>query len=571
MIQGQKYRWIIPDISSSNVLDIAHAYNLSVPIAHTLLARGFTTKEKIDEYLFTSFEKDVAHSGLLRDAHKTVARIMQAIEHQEKILIFGDYDVDGITSSSLMLLCLKPLGAAINFFLPHRVKDGYGLSTTVVERAARNGYKLIITVDNGITAVEPAQRAWQLGIDLIITDHHRPHGNLPRAFAIVNPNQYDCAYPYKALAGVGVTFKVLSLLYEKLGKEMPTKAYELLLLGTIADVVPLTGENRYWVRHGLHVVQQAESYALSVLKKNGNIQSAVMSSQDIGFGITPQINALGRLEDPRQAVSFLIGADKAEIEYVGSVLYELNQARKNIEKAIFSEIALQIEQGAIDLEREYVLIASSSNWPPGIIGLVASRLVAAYARPVLLFHVTKQGKAKGSCRSIPAFNIFNALHQSASLLDTFGGHSLAAGLSLDVAKLPELKRNLEECITGQLSPEDFVPTITLDAELTLPEANKKIVDDMALLEPFGHENSKPTFYVRDVTLLKPPQLLKDVHVKCLLFNQGIIKPAIFFNRPELYPWLLEHQNKSLSFTVNVVKNTWQDKDSIEFVGIDVAL
>ena len=250
------------------------------------------------------------------------------------------------------------------------------------------------------------------------------------AYAVVNPNQADCKYPYKKFAGVGVTFKVLSLLYEDLAVQMPSKAFELLFLGTIADVVPLTGENRFWVRYGLQYINQIESHAFKVLKQNGKVIKEKLSASDIGYGLTPQINALGRLQDPRQGVKFLIGDDKQEVEHVGRILAELNQARKEIEKAIFSEISSAIATKKIDLDQENIIFAASSAWPSGVIGLVASRLVSAYGKPVVLLHITKDGIAKGSCRSIAAFNMFDALSECHDLLLTFGGHSLAAGLSL---------------------------------------------------------------------------------------------------------------------------------------------
>lgn len=269
LLRAEKYIWSLPETQQQHVAEVAARYMLSFPVAQSLLTRGFTTPEQIEQYLFTSYERDVAHASLMKDADKAVARIMQAIENKEKILVCGDYDVDGITSSSLMMMCLLPLGAQVNFFLPHRVRDGYGLSTKMVDRAADNGYTLLITVDNGITAVDPVSRANERGIDVIITDHHRPHASVPDAYAIVNPNQKDCAYPFKYLAGVGVIFKVLSLLYEKIGKSLPAKVYELLLLGTVADVVTLSGENRYWVRHGLQHIASVESFSLKVLKENG--------------------------------------------------------------------------------------------------------------------------------------------------------------------------------------------------------------------------------------------------------------------------------------------------------------
>ena len=554
ILQGDKYLWKLPIDDQAAILEIAARYNISFPIAQTLLARGFKTSDAIDSYLFSSFEKDVAHPSLIKDAEKTVDRIITAIQKQEKILIFGDYDVDGITSSALMMICLLHLKARVNFFLPHRVRDGYGISTSIVERAAQNGYTLIITVDNGITAFAPALKAKELGIDLIITDHHRPQGAVPQAYAVVDPQQEECAYPFKVFAGVGVSFKILTLLYEKLGQKIPVKAYELLLLGTIADVVPLLGENRFWVRYGLSYINEHESISLKVLKQNGKLDKPKISATDIGFCLTPQINALGRLEDPRQGVKFLIGADAHEVKEVGAILYELNQTRKEIERSIISQIDNEIKSKRIDLEKENIIIAASESWPPGVIGLVASRIVSAYGKPTLLFHLTKKGIAKGSCRSIPEFNMFNALSANKDLLETFGGHSLAAGLSLKIDNLPKLKERLEKLILEQLTPFDLQQKISLDAEIKLEDLNKKIMSDMSLLEPFGNENHQPSFLVKGVRLLQKPVLLKDAHVKCSIFADGIIKQLIFFNRPALFEKLIAFEQELFHIAAQISEN-----------------
>ncbi len=568
---GEKYVWQLPDGDQKTIADIAAMYNLSFPIAQTLLTRGFTESEAIDSFLFSSFERDVAHAKLMKDAQKSVDRLLMAIKKKEPILVFGDYDVDGITSSAMMMICLLPLGAKINFFLPHRVRDGYGLSTKVVERAAQNKYKVIVTVDNGITAFKPAECAKELGIDLIITDHHRPHEKVPEAFAIVNPNQHDCSYPFKVLAGVGVTFKLLSLLYEGKGLQMPAKAYELLLLGTIADVVPLTGENRFWVRYGLSYVNKIESVSFKMLKQNGKVVKPKISATDIGFSITPQINALGRLEDPRQAVKFLIGTDLQHVQEVGRVLLELNEARKIIERSIIAEIEEQITQKKIDIEKENVIMATSNSWPPGVIGLVASRLVSAYGKPTLLFHLTDKGLAKGSCRSIPEFNMFNALASSSDLLEQFGGHSLAAGLSLKIENLPKLKDNLERLVAEQLTPFDLQQKITVDAEVVLSDLTNKFMTDMQHLEPFGNENSQPIFYIENVVQVQKPKLLKDAHVKCTVFADGVIKPAIFFNRPKLFDILAACGSDPFTLAARVSENHWNGRVNIELIGVDIAI
>ncbi|HXW86503.1 MAG TPA: single-stranded-DNA-specific exonuclease RecJ [Candidatus Bathyarchaeia archaeon] len=572
VIRGEKYIWKVPICNQEEVASTAAAYTLSFPVAQVLYSRGYRSSDAIDAFLFTSFERAVTHASQLTDAQKAVDRIKRAIEKQEKILVFGDYDVDGITSSALMMACLVPLGAQINFFLPHRARDGYGLSTKVVERAARNGYTLIITVDNGIAAFEPASRARELNIDLIITDHHRAHGHLPVAYAIVNPQRADCTYPFKMLAGVGVIFKVLSLLYEQLGKALPPKAYELLMLGTIADVVPLQGENRWWVRQGIAQVHELESLSFRVLKENGKIVKPTVTATDIGFSITPQINALGRLDDPRDAVQFLIGSDAGVVQSVGRVLHELNERRKEVEQGIIFEIEQVIAQKKIDLEREYIIMASSESWPPGVIGLVASRLVGKYGRPVLLFHITKDGIAKGSCRSIADFNMFDALSACTSFISQFGGHSVAAGLSLPAHNLSLLKQTLEDRIQQTLTRADLQQKINLDGELALPDATKKTMHDIACLEPFGHQNDAPLFYVPSVTIVQKPQLLKGAHVKCMVFSQGVVKPLIFFNRPELYDFFMISHEKQLtcSLAAKLTENFWQERVSIELIGVDVA-
>ncbi|MDP3788331.1 MAG: single-stranded-DNA-specific exonuclease RecJ [Candidatus Chromulinivorax sp.] len=569
-IQGKKYLWRLPQTDHDIVMQIAADFNLSFPIAQTLVARGFIDKQQLRDFLLVSKEISVGDPALMKDAPKAVARIIQAIENKEKILIFGDYDVDGITSSSLVMVAMLPLGAQVNFFLPNRARDGYGLSTKVVERAAANGYTVIMTVDNGTTAFAPSARAKELGIDVIITDHHRPHGQLPDVFALVNPHQHDCNYPYKYFAGVGVAFKLMSLLYQEKNMELPDKVIELLLLGTVADVVPLTGENRYWVRHGLAHVNRVESYAMSVLKANNKFAKPMLGSLDIGFTIAPQINALGRLDDPRQGVQFLIGGSEPDTDRIGKLLWQLNQARKEIENTIFQEVKAQIDSNAIDLSKENVIVAASNNWATGVIGLVASRLVGAYGKPTLLFHLTKDGIAKGSCRSIAEFSIFDGLVENAHLIETFGGHAQAAGLAIKVENLPQLKANLEKKVAAELTEFDLQQKLRIDAHAKLPDFSAKIIADMTNLEPFGHQNSQPYFYIKDVVLVQRPTLMKDLHVKCVIFADGVVKPLVFFNRPELFQQLVAQGDETFDVVAQVMENYWNGKTTIELQGVDIA-
>lgn len=570
-LQGLKYRWQLKKPDQALIAAISRTHNLSNPVAHILFSRGYHDHDQIRSFLFSSYEQDVGNPAELKGAVVAGQRIIQAIERNEKILIFGDYDVDGVTSSGLLMLAMLPLKANINFFLPNRKKDGYGLSSKIVKKAAENGYKLIITVDNGITAFQPAQDAHDLGIDLIITDHHRPHGKTPTALAIVNPQQDDCAYPFKHFAGVGVIFKLVCMIYEQLKMTLPDKIYELLMLGTVADVVPLLGENRFWVRHALAKSNKQRSFALSVLAKNTQLTKTMLNSTDIGFMITPQINALGRLDDPRDAVKFLISSEYTEVERIGFILKKMNDDRKKIERSIYESIEEAIEQKNINLDVENIIVAGNTEWQAGVIGLVAGKLMHNYGRPTLLFHLTSEGIAKGSCRSIPAFNIFNALETCKDILISFGGHSFAAGLSLKTEHIPELKRRIEEAVSAQLTKQDLQPKLEIDAYLELPEVTQHLMRDLAYLEPFGHKNSQPIFLLKNVTLLNQPQVLKDKHIKCSIFSDGVIKPVIFFNRPELFDILTGLNGEPFDLAGQVLKNEWEGVTRIELQGLDVAL
>jgi len=571
-LQGVKYRWQLPVCDDAAVREIAYRHNLALPIAHVLYSRGYRTDSDITTYLFTSFERDVPHAGHLKGMQVAAERIIAAMERREKIHIFGDYDVDGVTSSSLALAALLPLGANINFYLPNREKDGYGLSVKAVRRAVENGYKLIVTVDNGIAAFPAAEEAARLGIDLIITDHHRPHDHVPPALSIINPHQHDCSYPFKHLAGVGVTFKLMSMIYELLGiAELPEKAYELLLLGTVADVVPLLGENRFWVRHGLHTINHSRSNAMRVLASNSNLTKEEYTSLDIGFMIAPQINALGRLSDPRDAVKFMISNDLADVEKVGAVLKAINEERKRVDSAIFAQIENYIQRGDIDLSVDNIILASNDSWPAGVIGLVAGKLMHSYGRPALLLHLGKDGIAKGSCRSIPEVNMFDALTACNDLLIQFGGHSFAAGLKLKQEHVPALKARLNEHVARLVSREELVPKMRIDAVLQLPELTQHMIAHHDQLEPFGNQNPQPLFLIRDVSLIRPPQVLKEKHVKCMVFAEGIIKPVIFFNRPDLIPVLHQLEDRPFSLAAHVMKNEWGGAVKIELQGLDVAV
>jgi single-stranded-DNA-specific exonuclease len=567
---GAKYRWNLAAADDAAVRAIADGCSIEYAVARAVYARGYTTVEQARDYLVMGAQW-IADPLTLKGASDAADRIMQAVHSGEKILIFGDYDVDGITSTAIMMSCLLPLGAKINYFLPNRVRDGYGLSSKIVKKAAESNYQLIVTVDNGISAHQAVADAKALGLSVIITDHHQVHGELPSADIIVNPHQPGCEYPYKDFAGVGVIFKIMALLYSRLGKQMPAKAYELLMLGTVADVVPLRHENRYWVQQGLRHINTQRSFAVQVLAANGNVaEKTTLNSRDIGFAIAPQLNALGRLDDPRAGVGFLISADMGEVMQVGVTLKSINEERKRVDRGIYDEIVARIDAGQIDITTEYVIMAASHAWPAGVIGLVAGKLMQQYGRPVILFHLTKDGLAKGSCRSIPAFNMFDALASCEDLLLSFGGHACAAGLSLREADVAELKQRMEALVSAQLSMDDMVLSLAVDAPVTLRDLTYQFMGHVQRMEPFGNANTEPVFVVEGVTLVQEPRLLKDKHVRCMVFSEGVLKSLLFFNRPELYQPLCAQGDKPFSIAVHITSNEWQGKTTIELQGIDIS-
>lgn len=566
--EGLSYQWRLPaHADSAAVQDIAADLNIALPVAEVLYHRGYRSAAACRNFLFTPAEV-VGDGALLKDAERAVERIIRAITLQEKILVAGDYDVDGVTSSALMMRCLRDCGAQINFFLPNRVRDGYGLSAKTVERAARNNYRLILTVDNGITAFDAAQKARECGIDLIITDHHRPlDRGVPEAYAIIDPHQDSCAYPFKGFAGVGVSFKLMSLLYKRLGREVPDDVYELLTLGTIADVVPLLDENRYYVREGLRRLGRTESFALRVLKENARLHDKKLSSLDIGFYIAPQINALGRLDDARDGVVFLLGSNKEDTLRVGKVLGHLNEARREIERKVSEEIIAKIESGEFPLTDALVVVGT--GWQPGVIGLVASRVASKYGRPAIVLHRTADGLAKGSCRSIPDFNLFSALSQCAPMLISFGGHAMAAGVCLKESDIENFRAQLSEIVRDTIGPRDGRLPIIVDGLLPLSDIHRPLVHDLAYLEPFGAGNPPPTFYVPRVVCTDKPQIFKERHVKISIFHEGERRSVIFFDRPELYQFFCDRIHEPIDLVVHIDMGN-KYPGTIELRGIDCA-
>jgi len=589
-IKGARYKWQLPVKNEALVKCIMKNHGLCSAVAQTLITRGYTTENEIESYVETLYERDVANPSLLLNAQKVVDRITQAIHNKEKILVCGDYDVDGMTSSALLIHCLEPLGADISYHIPNRLKDGYGLKAKTIEEAAPLGFKVVITVDNGITSFEPAKKAHELGIDLIITDHHLAHDGVPGAFAVVNPNQPDCAYPFKHLAGVGVAFKLMTLLYQQNNLTLPDKAYELMMLGSIADVVQLTGENRYWVRYGLDLVNKTGgSISFRKLLQNYGTQNPTIDSTAVAFGLAPQLNALGRLADANEGVRFLLDIDQSTVDNIGNMLHAYNNDRKKIQANMFNEIKNKIKAREIDLDRERIIIVSSSDFHPGVNGLVASKLVEKYYKPAIVCTevADEHGETilKGSARSIAAFHLFDALFQCEDLLMGWGGHKVAAGLAFKKANLQALKKRMEHIFVDTVKPRDTINRHIIDAESSFINLVPKMIEDFQKLAPFGNENPQPTLLFDHVRVVDQavdkkgkqqanPQWLgknKAGHCKCIVIEQGKERTLKFFFRPDMFYRLKELKERGREFKLigTPDDNYWNGKRSIEINGVDI--
>jgi single-stranded-DNA-specific exonuclease len=572
MINGLQSVWHNPYDENSiyDISNLAAQLNLSMPIATVLYNRGFKTKKDTLLFLFPAYDAQFYDTKIMHNAELAIIRILKAVDNKEKILICGDYDVDGITSTSLLLYALLELKADVNFFLPHRVRDGYGLSAKMIARAKQSGYSLVITVDNGTCAFEALLKAKELNIDVIVTDHHQPKEFPDGVLYLVNPHQRECVYPFKELAGVGVVFKLVTLLYQIIKKEIPDKIYELFLLGTIADLVPLVDENRYWIKFCLEKMKKNNSQSMALLKKNAKIvDDKFLTSQDIAFSLAPQINALGRLDDPRNGVLFFVQNDQALIETIGQQLSFLNAERKKREKDAIDKVLIDIKHDSVHPHEVGCIIKASREFPVGIVGLIAARLNQQYYVPTCILTESDNGILKGSCRTIPKCNLFELLSSlDPSLLLTFGGHKAAAGVSLKKENLPAFAQAFSKAVLINCSREDFQQKITIDSYLDLEDITHKLWKDLSLLEPFGAENAVPIFCITDVIVLEV-KIIKEVHVKLTLMSLEKKIPIIFFNRMDIINSV--KINQKVSVLAKITQNTWNEKSNLELHGVDLAI
>ena len=506
-------RWLLRNADPQDVVTLAKDVNLPVWLARLLAARGITSADEAHKFLSPSL-KDLHSPDLMAGLRAAVERLRAAIERGETVLIYGDYDVDGTTAIVILKAALELCGGKVDYHVPHRIREGYGMRDEVIEQAAERGIGLIISVDTGIRAFAAAETAARCGVDLIVTDHHLPQAaGVPKALAVVNPNQQGCEYPCKSLCGAGVAFKIAQALLTESGRERLLPSFlKMVAIATIADAVPLIGENRVFAKLGLDGLRQPVNAGLRALLTNCQLDgSRPLSAGDIAFRVAPRLNAAGRMDIAERVIQLFTEKDAGKAAEMAMELEQLNGDRQQEEQRILEAIQQKIESSP-ELREAYCLVIDGDGWHRGVIGICATRVVERYHRPALVFSCA-EGEAHGSGRSISAFHLLEALESCPELFTRFGGHSHAVGCALPTGRLPELRSRLDGYARQRLTLEDFVPVLEYDAEIALDELNHDFWRALQRLEPFGSGNPVPVFVARNAKLIQPARVLKEKHVK----------------------------------------------------------
>ena len=549
---GRKH-WKIKDVSDElSVQRLTDSLNISPILANLLVLRNIKTFNQAKHFFRPSIES--LHDPFLMDEMESATtRVITALTENEKICIYGDYDVDGTCATALLYMFLKELDANVEFYIPRRLEEGYGLSTAAIDIVKEKGTQLMIAVDCGITAITETDYANQLGIDVIICDHHQPKEEIPKAFAVLDPLKPGCDYPFKYLSGAGVAFKLAQGLCERIGKRgLPLKYLDLVALAAAADIVPLTDENRILVNEGLNQVNLNPRPGIEALIEMSRLQPGHLSSGQIVFTVAPRINAVGRLGDAERAVNLLISTNKKEAVKLAEVLETENYERRKIDVDTF-ESAKEIVDTEIDLDEDLAIVLHNGDWHPGVIGIVASRLVEKYYRPSVLL-TTIDGIAKGSARSINGFNIYEALEKCNDLLLHFGGHRAAAGLALEVDKVEEFRERFNEILKSSISSEDLSEEISIDSNIKFSEITPKFLRILDQFAPFGPKNLRPVFLSESVRVANVPRIVGKNHLVASFKQSGTDKvfDSIGFNLGDHYD-LIKKNNSEFDIVFSLDK------------------
>ena len=518
-------KWQIYETNESKVKEISERYNLNKLLSTILVNRNITQEEEVRLFLKPT-RGDFHNPFLMQDMEKAVERILIAIEKKEKVTIYGDYDVDGITSITVLKSFLQERGLEVGTYIPNRLEEGYGLNKKSIETIAEQGCQLMITVDCGISAIEEINHANALGIETIVTDHHEAGIELPKALAVIDNKRKDSKYPFRELAGVGVVFKLIQAIGMKLNlpEESYLKYLDIVCIGTISDIVPLVNENRVIAKLGLMLIKQTKNIGLkSILQSSGYHK---IDSNTISFGVAPRINACGRMGKADQALKLFLSKNINEVTELTKGLNEYNRIRQETEKQIFESAIKQIEEE--HLYQNNSIIVGGENWHHGVIGIVSSKITEMYFKPSILLSFEEDGIGKGSGRSIPGFDLHDALMKCNDTIEKFGGHSMAVGITIRKEKFKDFTKEFEE-IAKQAKVSEIVPIIKIDAKIDLNEINKEMVESLKELEPFGEGNKMPIFAFKNLKIDSIRALSEGKHLKLTLKDNNTIINAIGFN------------------------------------------
>ena len=567
-----KYKWIYNSVDKNLIEETAYKHNMPKPVAELMLKKGISSPDDIENF-FNGSLKSLRNPFEISDMEKAAERIAKAVMNHERICIYGDYDVDGITATALLYIFLMQCGANVSYYIPNRLEEGYGLNKEAVKEIAARKTNLIITVDCGISAVQEVLEASIHGMDIIITDHHQPSKELPvAAYAIINPMREDDTYPNKTLAGVGVAFKTVMALrfvlkkYDFFKQEVPNirNLLDIVTLGTIADVMPLVDENRIFVRHGLELMS-GENVRIGIdeLKKTVENLSASkkMKTSNIGFQLAPRINAMGRMASSEKSFKLLVTQNRSEAKQLALELDNENKYRQMIERDILQQTYDLIEKNQY-AELQSGLVIASDNWHPGVIGIVASRVVDKYFKPTVIL-TEDNGVYKGSARSIPGFHLYDGLSSLSDILISFGGHKYAAGVKLEKKNLEEFRNRFNEVVKTSLKEEDFIPEIYIDAEIDSKDITNEVMQWLEKLEPYGQGNKEPVFFMKKVFKYQVETFVgKNFnHLKCVFEKNGLIFEAIGYNMKEYKSLMAENDKFDILFFL--VYNTWKNTKVIQ--------
>ncbi len=562
-------RWHILSADENKIQALQDSLKVSRAVCQILVQRGIETYEKAKDF-FRPKLSQLHDPWLMKDMDKAVNRICLAFERKEKILVFGDYDVDGTTSVACMykFLCKAYLPECVEFYIPHRYREGYGISKMGIDFAKENGFNLVISLDCGIKSIELITYAKGLGLDFIVCDHHLPDEELPPAVAILNPKQKDCGYPYKELCGCGVGFKLMTALCERLGIALTEiyKYLDLVATAVAADIVPLTGENRILAFYGLQKINENPCAGIKALMRLNEIKSKY-TINNVVFIIAPRVNAAGRMDDARKAVQMFVEDDEEKAMEYAAMLHSDNADRKDADTSITEEALSIIDADEILINRKSTVVFKS-HWHKGVVGIVASRLIEKYYRPTVV--LTQSGEiVSGSARSVNGFNLYEAIHACREHLIGYGGHFAAAGLSMLPDSVDAFSKSFEDVVDATIPPELLTPVITIDAEVEFKNLTRGFYSILSQMEPFGPENMRPVFITRKVSDNSWSKIVKEHHIRFVVKQDNIVFTGIGFNLAEKFSLVQNAQPLDIVYTLD--ENEWNGEKHLQLKVIDFRL